>query len=176
MTWLHDVSQSALAAAVLTLGVVILLELRSVLRLRHAVDSNLARVFEQLDLLRFENQQLMESQAQLQTGLQAAPVRAAVQPSPQGIGSTSAGAPAPGELVPVRSMTHPGNGAGNAYQNAAALAAGGVPAREIADRCGLAAGEARLLSSLAQARARRAEIVRNAGQPRTIADVPDLLA
>src|SRR5665213_4265181 len=129
VTWLHDVSQSALAAAVLTLGVVILLELRSVLRLRHAVDSNLARVFEQLDLLRFENQQLMESQAQLQTGLQAAPVRAAVQPSPQGIGSTSAGAPAPGELVPVRSMTHPGNGAGNAYQNAAALAAGGVPAR-----------------------------------------------
>jgi hypothetical protein len=44
---------------------------------------------------------------------------------------------------------------GNVYQNAAVMAATGVPTREIAERYGLASGEARLLSSLAQARARR---------------------
>jgi hypothetical protein len=53
--WIHEVSQSALAAAVATLGVVILLELRSIVRLRRAMDTHLARVFEQLDLLRTEN-------------------------------------------------------------------------------------------------------------------------
>ena len=42
---LHDVSQTALAAAVLTLGLVILLELRSIARLRRTVDINLGRVF-----------------------------------------------------------------------------------------------------------------------------------
>jgi hypothetical protein len=44
------------------------------------------------------------------------------------------------------------------YQNAAALAASGASSREIAERLGLATGEARLLSSLAQARARRNEV------------------
>jgi SulP family sulfate permease len=39
------------------------------------------------------------------------------------------------------------------YESAATLAARGLPADEIAARCGLAAGEARLLASLAQARA-----------------------
>jgi hypothetical protein len=47
---------------------------------------------------------------------------------------------------------------GAVYQNAAALAASGASSREIAERLGLAAGEARLLSSLAQARARRNEV------------------
>jgi len=61
--WIHEISQSALAAAVATLGVVILLELRSISRLRRAMDTHLARVFEQLDLLRSENQQLLEVQA-----------------------------------------------------------------------------------------------------------------
>jgi len=41
---LHDVSQTALAAAVLTLGLVILLALRSFTRLRRSVDINLGRV------------------------------------------------------------------------------------------------------------------------------------
>jgi hypothetical protein len=56
--WIHEISQSALAAAVATLGLVILLELRSISRLRRAMDTHLARVFEQLDLLRTENRQL----------------------------------------------------------------------------------------------------------------------
>ena len=60
--YLHDASVTALAAAVVTLGVVIMLELRSVLRLRHVLDQQLSRVFEQLDLLRFETHQLLEGQ------------------------------------------------------------------------------------------------------------------
>ena len=46
---LHDVSQTALAGAVLTLGLVMLLEIRSFARLRRMVDINLSRVFEQHD-------------------------------------------------------------------------------------------------------------------------------
>src|SRR5579862_898630 len=57
----HELSQSALAAAVAILGVVILLELASISRLRRAMDSRLQRVIEQLDLLRSENQRLMEA-------------------------------------------------------------------------------------------------------------------
>ena len=77
MTWLHDASQAALAAAVMTLGLVMLLELRSIARLRRAVDCNLARVFEQLDLLRFENQQLLEAQTYGGSHARCAPRRAA---------------------------------------------------------------------------------------------------
>ena len=51
---LHDVSVTALAAAVLILGLVILLEIHCFSRLRRMVDINLARVFEQLELLRAE--------------------------------------------------------------------------------------------------------------------------
>jgi len=60
--WVHEISQGALAAAVATLGVVILLELRSIARLRRVVDGHLSRLFEQLDLVRFESQQLAASQ------------------------------------------------------------------------------------------------------------------
>jgi hypothetical protein len=45
----------------------------------------------------------------------------------------------------------------NAYQSASTLAARGVKPEEIAARSGLPAGEARLLASLAAARARRDE-------------------
>jgi hypothetical protein len=116
----HDISMAALAAAVATLGVVILLELRSVLKLRYAVDNSLARVFEQLDLLRFESQQLIEGQQLAQT--QAGDTRAAATPA----------------AVPTAAA------AGAATTMGAVAAA--LPAT---------AGEARLLSSLAQARARR---------------------
>jgi len=61
--WIHEISQTALAAAVATLGCVIMLELRSIARLRRSVDGHLERVFEQLDLLRFESQQLLEAQS-----------------------------------------------------------------------------------------------------------------
>jgi hypothetical protein len=61
MGWVHEISQSALAAAVAILGLVILLELRSLARLRSLVDGHLTRVFEQLDLLRLGSQQPVET-------------------------------------------------------------------------------------------------------------------
>jgi hypothetical protein len=74
MIWVHEISQSALAAAVATLGLVILLELRSISRLRRAVDGHLTRVFEQLDLLRSDSQQVLELTARTPTPTAPAPV------------------------------------------------------------------------------------------------------
>jgi hypothetical protein len=131
MSWLHEMSQTALAAAVVTLGVVILLELRSIKLMRRAMDSHLGRVFEQLDLLRFEQQ----------------PIEA--RPGDSGSASqafTSTAVQAPAALS-----------GGNAYAAAAALASTGMRPEDIAQRCGLAAGEARLLASLAAARLGRRE-------------------
>ena len=65
--WVHEISQTALAAAVATLGLVIMLELRSISRLRRAVDTHLVKLFEQLNLLRSESQQLIEAQVRLRT-------------------------------------------------------------------------------------------------------------
>ena len=56
----YDWSEAALAAAILALALVLVLELRSTQRLRRLVGRDLARIFEQLDLVRFENQQLLE--------------------------------------------------------------------------------------------------------------------
>jgi hypothetical protein len=150
---LHDASVTALAGAVVTLGVVIMLELRSVMRLRHVLDQQLSRVFEQLDLLRFETHQLLEGQ---QSG--SAPTRSvsmASAPSAEAI--PTAPTPRPSLSVVASASAAPVAPAA-VYQNAAALAASGASSREIAERLGLAAGEARLLSSLAQARARRNEV------------------
>jgi hypothetical protein len=127
LSWLHEISQSALAAAVVTLGVVILLELRSIKLLKRSMDNNLGRVFEQLDLLRLEQQP--EDGAQRDSAAARAPAHA--------------GGPVAAPAA-----------AGNAYTAAAALASTGMRAEEIAQRCGLAAGEARLLASLAAARTR----------------------
>ena len=111
MVWphVHDISVSVLAAAVAALGVVIMLELRSVLKLRQIVDGNLARIFEQLDLLRFESQQLIEGQQLVESHVQA------------GKASLAQSIPAQAQAAATPATT----------------------------------GEARLLSSLAQARARR---------------------
>jgi len=144
----HDVSVSALAAAVIALGVVLLMELRCMLRLRRVVDNQLGRVFEQLDLLRFETQQLLEGQQAAQP--RQAERAATTAPSP------AVAAPPPATSA-VKAPVSPAGAPGPIYQNAAAMAASGLSGRQIAERLGLAAGEARLLASLAQARARRAE-------------------
>jgi hypothetical protein len=158
MMLLHDVSQTALAAAVLTLGLVILLELRSFARLRRSVDINLGRVFEQLEMLRAESRTMLEAQA-------AAAVLPAMVPSARaGAGERQMmerplTAPAPIERPVAESTTldfivaPPINS--DAYLSASALAAHGLAPAEIAARCGLPAGEARLLASLASARMRR---------------------
>jgi hypothetical protein len=120
--WVPDVSIAALAAAVVTLGCVMLLELRALSALRGSMDAHLARVFEQLDLIRFDHVQLLESHARIAAAIAAAP---------------PAGAQAE---RPITLTSSP-----KAASTSAALAA---PA--------IAAGEARLLASLAEARARRA--------------------
>jgi hypothetical protein len=122
----YDLSEAALAAAVLALAVVLALELRSTQRLRRLVGQDLARIFEQLDLVRFETQQLAEH-----------------DPAP----------PAP-RIVPV--VTPPPERGPSDYGAAAQLAAAGAGAEEIAARAGLAVGEARVLAALHRARAQRA--------------------
>ena len=169
--WLHvhDVSVSALAVAVAILGLVLLLELRCVVRLRGALENSQARVFEQLDLLRFETQQLIEAQqasvrsrdsalAGVAAGDQT-PLTvnvSAVPTVPVAIAAPALSVPASPEPAPAAAPPAPPV-PGAVYQSAAAMAARGVSSREIAQRLGLANGEARLLSSIAQARARRAE-------------------
>jgi hypothetical protein len=162
MMLLHDVSQTALAAAVLTLGLVILLELRSFTRLRRSVDINLGRVFEQLEMLRAESRTLLEAQAQAQAaaaGLPAMVPSARAAAGERQIVERALTVPAPIER-PLAEPTAldfivapPINS--DAYVSASALAAHGLAPAEIAARCGLPAGEARLLASLASARIRR---------------------
>jgi hypothetical protein len=164
---LHDVSQTALAAAVLTLGLVILLEIRSFTRLRRMVDINLARVFEQLELLRAESRQVLEAQA----APRLAPVVAPVKPvlvERQTLERPLAVPPAferpPVEPTALDFVVAPPIDT-NAYQSATTLAARGVKPEEIAARAGVPAGEARLLASLAAARARRDEAAQAAPSP-----------
>jgi hypothetical protein len=156
---LHDISQTALAAAVLVLGLAILLELRSFTRLRRSVDINLGRVFEQLEMLRAESRQMLEAQAK--AAVRAAPVVASAKlalAERHMVERPLAAAPA-AERPAVEStaldfvVAPPSDN--SAYQNANTLAAHGVSSTEIAARSGLPAGEARLLASLAAARARR---------------------
>jgi hypothetical protein len=138
VTWLHDASQAALAAAVMTLGLVMLLELRSIARLRRAVDCNLARVFEQLDLLRFENQQLIEAQT--------------YGGAPRKMRSAASSPPAATSSATAASTHATGARPGMAATGAAPVAdAAGVTPSPAA----LPAGEARLLATLAAARANR---------------------
>jgi hypothetical protein len=126
---IHDISQGALAAAVLALGLVMLLELRSLSRLRSTVARDLGRVFEQLDLLRFDSQQIIEVQTSAPP-----PQPPVVQPRLAAISTDNAG-----DLARI-----------------SRLAAEGVAVKEIADRCSLPAGETRLLLALQTAQTRRA--------------------
>jgi hypothetical protein len=168
MMLLHDVSQTALAAAVLMLGLVMLLELRSFNRVRRSVDINLGRVFEQLEMLRAESRKMLEAQAlaQAQAQAQAAALRAApvVASSKVLAGDRQTierplAAAAPIERAAIEPtaldfvVAPPIDN--DAYLNASTLAARGLTPEEIAARCGLPAGEARLLASLASARGRR---------------------
>ena len=131
MILIHDVSQTALAGAVLTLGLVILLELRSIVRLRRLVDGHLARVFEQLDLLRYENQQLLEAHSSSAPSADTA--RAAERRTASASPASKAPAGAARPLVPPPIK----------------------PLYEVPAPGPLASGEARLLASLVAARARR---------------------
>jgi hypothetical protein len=124
----YDWSEAALVAAVLALTLTVALVLRSTQRLRRLMGQELARIFEQLDLVRFENQQLLEQR----------PVEATRLPA----------------TVPVV-VPAPDRGASD-YGIAARLAAAGAGAEEISARAGLATGEARVLAALQNARVQRA--------------------
>jgi hypothetical protein len=159
MMLLHDVSQTALAAAVLILGLVSLLELRSFSRLRRSVDINLGRVFEQLEMLRAESRQMLEAQAQ--AAVRVPPVAAPAKPllvERQMLERPLAAPPTVErpvvEPTALDFVVAPPIDT-NDYLNATTLAAHGLKPEEIAARCGLPAGEARLLASLASARVRR---------------------
>jgi hypothetical protein len=128
VVWVHELSLTALAAAVITLGLVMLLELRALARLRRSVDASLTRVFEQLDLLRSDQVQLLESRAP-QRGWSPAQA-ASSRPANPAVAATSL--------------------------HAAARIAEELRAASALSSAPLAAGEARLMASLAQARSRRA--------------------
>ena len=129
LKWIHEISLSALALGVVLLGVVIMLELRSIRSMKRTLDRHLARVFEQLDLLRMDH-------------------------SPQEREDDAHQEPVPAPVPVIAAPAVPSTG-GNPYAAAAMLASSGMSADEIARRCGLAAGEARLLASLAAAKSGR---------------------
>jgi hypothetical protein len=104
-------------------------------RERQRLGADLARIFEQLDLLRFDGQQAG-------VGV-AAPVPAA---------AVAAAAERPAAALRLAAT----NLDSGDYHAAARLAARGSTVAEIAERCGLVSGEARVLVALQQARARRA--------------------
>jgi hypothetical protein len=157
----HDLSVAALAAAVVTLGAVMLLELRSLARLRSSVDRNLARVFEQLDLLRFDNAQALEAR----TSANAPPVQRSASISgwrevrpPSGRGAARAVGRNASRDVECRELELDVDRDIDADASAAAAlrSLGKAAAALTAPAAGrLAAGEARLLAALAQARTHR---------------------
>jgi hypothetical protein len=121
---------AALPASLLLLALCIFV-LSFTLRRGHRTHrAELARIFEQLDLLRFDAQQ----SAMAEVAVPGAPGTSAVT-----------GVQAALELV----------GSAGDYYAAAQLAARGSSAAEIANRCGIVNGEARVLVALQQARARR---------------------
>jgi hypothetical protein len=124
--WITILS-AALPASLLLLGLCMLVLSFALRRGHRAHRAELARIFEQLDLLRFDAQQA----AAAPLAAPAAPAASGVQAAPDLVG-----------------------GAGD-YYAAAQLAARGSSAAEIANRCGIVNGEARVLVALQQARARR---------------------
>jgi hypothetical protein len=163
----------------LTLGLVVLLELRSFNRLRRSVDINLGRVFEQLEMLRAESRQMLEAQAK--AAVRIPPVVASAQPDPterQVLERPLVARPTLERPVVERPAVEPTALDfvvappidADAYLNASAMAARGLAPAEIAARCGLPAGEARLLASLASARTRRETAARPAADAADPAD------
>ncbi len=127
---------AALPAGLLALALALLVLSFTLRRGHRAHRAELARIFEQLDLLRFDTQQA-----------------AACSAAPQ---DTTGGASADSALLAAVMAREPQlvSGAGD-YYAAAQLAARGSSVAEIANRCGIVSGEARVLVALQQARARR---------------------
>ena len=128
---------AALPASLLALALAVCVLSHTLRRGHRAHRAELARIFEQLDLLRFDAQQA---------------ATAAAAPSPAANGDAVAGREWSAAAL-AREHQLP-SGAGD-YYAAAQLAARGSSAAEIANRCGIVNGEARVLVALQQARTRR---------------------
>jgi len=133
---------AALPASLLALALAVCALSYALRRGHRSHRAELARIFEQLDLLRFDAQQ------------SAATATATAEP-PRAASSDAA---ADSALLAAVMAREPqlASGAGD-YYAAAQLAARGSSAAEIANRCGIVNGEARVLVALQQARSRRTE-------------------
>ncbi len=131
------IQAGALPASLLLLAVGLVLLIGALRRSQRTLQAELARIFEQLDLLRFDAQQLAAGTA--------APA------ATPGVGVAREAALAAAVMARETDIV---SGAGD-YYAAAQLAARGSSAVEIANRCGIVNGEARVLVALQQARARR---------------------
>lgn len=124
-----DVAQAAVVAAAVLTAVTLLTQWRALKRMRLAVQRDLARIFEQVDLLRLDAQQA--------TPVAAAPAMA-VQPMP---------------LHDIPTLD-----AGLGYAAALELASRGADEQEITSRCGLSGAEARILVAMRGLRGRAREL------------------
>ena len=128
------------ALVIIALAAVTVLLQAQLRRLRRQSSCDLQRVFELLDLMRLDTQEQMA----------AAPT---INPPAETHYALAPAAPPPERPRPaaVRGIAEDVD-----YRAAARLAERGTSMREIAERCGLASGEARVLIALQQARAKRA--------------------
>ena len=127
---------AALPASLLALALALCVLSFTLRRGQRAHSVELARIFEQLDLLRFDSQQAGAAnatvrEADAEPDSDSALMAAVIAREPQLVG-----------------------GVGD-YYAAAQLAARGSSAAEITHRCGIVNGEARVLVALQQARTRR---------------------
>jgi hypothetical protein len=122
-----DLVQPVLAIAMLVMCVVLLTQSRAVIRLRNVLQADLARLFEQMDLLRFDSQQLSS----------ATPTASAVAAAVPTL--VPAAARVPREVHTLQ---------GEDYAAALELASRGADQREITARCGLNPAEARILVAM----------------------------
>ena len=129
-----DLVQPVLAAAMLVMCAVLLTQWRAVIRLRTLLQGDLARIFEQMDLLRFDSQQLSTATPVASNATAAVPTLA------------PAATRASREAVTLH---------GEDYAAALELAARGADQREITARCGLGLAEARILVAMHGTAARR---------------------
>jgi hypothetical protein len=128
------------ALVIIALAAVTVLLQAQLRRLRRQSSCDLQRVFELLDLMRLDTQEQMASAPTINPPVEAHYASAPATPPPE--------RPNPAALRGIAEDVD--------YRAAARLAERGTSMREIAERCGLASGEARVLIALQQARGKRA--------------------
>ena len=116
-----DTTQLALCAAISIAALALLSQWRATVRMRKVVQRDLARIFEQVDLLRLDGQR-----------------------EPDIASIPTIGAAAMPAAAPVAAPVDTGMG----YAAALELAARGADEPEIATRCGLSSPEARILVAM----------------------------